>query len=411
MAEQYIIIPGTQQRVYEGSVVMLHRLPNLRWILHNGYYSYNGRKQKGWYFSSIPSDTTMPVFNEDLVAMTVIDGSAPVPPGPCPPGPFPPGPIPPGPGPVPPAPIPIPFTPRDKAQLDSAMITVDDIAERDKLSGSYLPDGKIVRVNDSDGKGTIEYYSWNSETSSWDEASLGYRYITREEFEQLTASNIVEVEWKDEEGALVLTQMDGDTRPVDLKGIAHNIVADDRPDEIILTFPVFGQEDIVINVPKGSKIISLRFEKEYEFPDGSVKPAIVVTVVENGEQREIPADASGMVNIYQGGETNTATVWVESVDGVITADVRIASIVNNRLKISVDGGLYVELTDIEDRLSELERRATITEGEVGELVVTTEDGIQRSDMKIGGSTLSETGSDKLLTTEEAVIRALSWRDV
>ena len=82
-SEEYVIIPGTGQKVYEGSVVMLYRLPNLRWILHYGYYSHNAKKQQGWYFSSIPSDTTMPVFNEDLVAMKVIDGQ----PGPMPPAP------------------------------------------------------------------------------------------------------------------------------------------------------------------------------------------------------------------------------------------------------------------------------------------------------------------------------------
>ena len=165
MADQYIIIPGTQQKVYEGTVVVLHRLPNVKWIIHNGYYNYNGRKQKGWYFSSIPADTTMPVFNEDLVAMTILDDGGdtprpPYPPGPFPPGPFPPGPYPPGPfPPEPPAPVPIPFTPQDKKQVDAAMITVPTLRERDKLGNRYLIDGKLVRVNDIDGEGTVDYFT------------------------------------------------------------------------------------------------------------------------------------------------------------------------------------------------------------------------------------------------------------
>ena len=114
MAEKYIIVPGTQQKIYEGTVVVLFRLPNLKWILHNGYYNYGGKRRRGWYFSSIPADSAMPVFQEDLVNLRIVDE-----PGPCPPyPPFPPVP------PIPPVPIPTPFTPADKKQLDAAMLTL-----------------------------------------------------------------------------------------------------------------------------------------------------------------------------------------------------------------------------------------------------------------------------------------------
>lgn len=204
-AEEYVVIPGTQQRLYEGSVVMLNRLPDLRWMIHYGYYSYSGKKQKGWYFSSVPGDTTMPVFNEDLLAMEIIDEPnemyqsepdysseryeypRPYPPRPYPPTPYPPGPYPPRPylpGPYPPYPYPprpIPFTLRDKVQIDSSLVTVDTLAERNRLAMWGIQHGRIVRVNNIDGKGTLEYYSWNAATSSWDEASFGPRYMTRAE--------------------------------------------------------------------------------------------------------------------------------------------------------------------------------------------------------------------------------------
>lgn len=185
MSDQYIIIPGTNIKVFEGTVVVLNRLPSLKWILHHGPYYYSGRRQKGWYFSSIPSDTTMPVFNEDLVNMRVVDdpvNPCPPQPGPIPP-PFPPGPFPPGPGPIPPVPLPIPFTSDDKKKIDAAFITVDTLEDRDKLSSDILPEGKLLRVNDIDGHGTIEYYSWDDENSCWIEASFGSRYPDREEID------------------------------------------------------------------------------------------------------------------------------------------------------------------------------------------------------------------------------------
>ena len=164
---EYIIIPGTHQKVYENSVVVLFRLPDTKWILHCGYYSYNGVRQKGWYFSSIPSNTVMPVFIEDLVAMKVISGPQPVPPpGPHPP--FPPCP----PGPHPPAPIPIIFTPEDKKMIDASMITVETLEDRDRLSGDWLINGKIIRVNNVEG--AVEYYEWQSDNQQWVPASLGY---------------------------------------------------------------------------------------------------------------------------------------------------------------------------------------------------------------------------------------------
>ena len=151
MKADYIIIPGTQQKVYEGSIVVLNRLPGLKWIIHCGYYEYNGRKQKGWYFASIPSDTTMPVFKEDLVAMRVIDESGDHPE----PHPHPHPPIPPH----PPAPIPVIFTPDDKKMIERSMITVPSLEERDKLGNKHLINGKVVRVNDDEGQ--VEYYEWN----------------------------------------------------------------------------------------------------------------------------------------------------------------------------------------------------------------------------------------------------------
>lgn len=345
--EQYVIIPGTQKRVYEGSVVMLNRLPLLRWIIHFGVYDYNGKRQKGWYFSSIPADTTMPVFTEDLVAMQVIDdsedpynpGPTPPPIPPCPPRPFPPG---------PPAPIPIPFTPRDKAQLDEAMLTVETLAGRDKLGRAGLPNGKIVRVNDVDGEGKIEYYSWNADESKWEEASLGYRYMTRDEVLNEVSNDIIEIVWSNEEGVLVLTNHGGSAvDPVNLVGVAHDPIY--SAEELTLRIPVYGGEDITIVIPKDTYIRAIRFEPEWHFdePEPHVAPAIVVTVSNGETEYEIAGDASEMVNIYTGKDTATVQVVIDSNSGDVTANVKLAPIENNPLKVDLDNqGLWVDLSGV-----------------------------------------------------------------
>lgn len=467
MAERFIVVPGTDKKLFDGTVVILNRLPNLRWILHYGPYFYAGKKHTGWYFCSIPSDTTMPVFNEDLVNLQVIDQpDCPYPPGPFPPGPFPPGPC-------PPAPIPVPFTPQDKKQLSSAMLTVDTLFERDALSRYTLQDGKIVRVNDIDGQGTLEYYSWCAATGSWQEASLGYRYMTREEIEQSIGSDIVDIAWSNEEGALVITNHNNDKSKTELTGLAHDLVFDNE--ELTIRVPIYGKPDLVIKIPEDKHIVAIRFEPEWDF-DGVIKPAIVVTVSDGKASEDIAGDATGLYNIYKGGETPTAKILINSASNQITAQVKLSSIPENAIGIDNEG-LYVDLSgyvhkqnidsnlvlvsdgnggftyggpgveienatpisnlpnpdktivtanlvvqaieaaieavviDVEERLSSIEERINFGSGVDGDLLVTSGDKLSRSNAKIGGSELSEGSTESLVARETAVIEALSWRFV
>lgn len=95
----YILIPHTNFKLYDGSVVILSRFPDTRWIVHNGFYSFNGTQANGWYFESIPAGTIMPLTEPDLEGIYVVSSPS----GGCPhPKPWPgPGPFPPVPGPGP----------------------------------------------------------------------------------------------------------------------------------------------------------------------------------------------------------------------------------------------------------------------------------------------------------------------
>ena len=92
MADDYLIVPDTGEKITDGTVVVLYRLPNMRWIVHHGDYSYNGHKESGCYVSSIPSQTNMTLYITDLCMIRIIDRSCipvPCPPiPPCPPPPY-----------------------------------------------------------------------------------------------------------------------------------------------------------------------------------------------------------------------------------------------------------------------------------------------------------------------------------
>ena len=172
---------------------MLDRFPGTKWVVHNGWYSYNGRQYSGWYFCSIPANTIIPVSEEDLQLLTVVSGQVdalepeldeteeskkccprppfppprppfpppgpyvPVPPDPCPRPPFPPGP-----GPIPPS-----VLAKLIAEMEGAFITVPTLEHRDALypSEDLIPDGKLVRVNSVSGE-TV-YYVWNKYGTTW----------------------------------------------------------------------------------------------------------------------------------------------------------------------------------------------------------------------------------------------------
>ena len=468
MSTEYIIVPGTQTKIFENSIVVLYRLPKVKWIVKLGNYEYNGKRRKGWYFSSLPSGTTMPVFTEDLVALRVVDGPTPrpFPPGPCPPGP-----------PTPPAPLPVIFTPEDKEMIARSTITVDDLEARDKLADSNTIDGKVVRVNDIDGQGTVEYYQWDSTNSTWVPATLGFRYMTRDEIKQELDTCVVDIVWSDSKGALVVTRYDGTDGEVQLAGVVHDPIY--NVEDLTLRLPIYGREDFVVVLPNGESVVGVRYEENYERPDGTRGPSLVLTVSDGKQTHEIVGNADGLVDVYTGGTTDTIRVNVSSDHCEITADVKIAEIENNAIQVD-STGLYVDihnkvdkaeitegyilvangdggftyggagvalyqsgilhdigdsgvvtanvieaaivaaiqaseqriqnaLDEINNRLDDVEARI-VGDGPTDKLITSTSTGVQRSEFTIGGDTLSSE-SINAVATESAVKDAIAWKGI
>ena len=172
MADRVTLDSGIQ--IIDGSIVILARFPDTKWIVHKGWYSYQGNQYNGWYLSSIPSQTTMPLLDSDLIGIRVVGGNCS-----CPDQPFPsPNPPVPGGGGG--------LKPEMAWELNRAWITVDTLEQLSRLNRRLIPDGKIVRVNDT-GDGTAKYYRYDQAKSIWAEEYFGIditNYVSKEDLSQ-----------------------------------------------------------------------------------------------------------------------------------------------------------------------------------------------------------------------------------
>lgn len=186
-------------RLIEGTVVLLSRFPGTKWVIRNGWYRYNDEEFYGWYFSSIPAQTTMPINDDDLTMLSVVTddrcwGCLPssIPSPSAPPISAPP---------MPPTPVPTPVYPpyqvnplpqisdmELRQELDKAFITVQTIMERDKLKfSSLIPDGKLIRVNhvyESDIDLGPKYYRYIQNAGSFEEIHIENE-VTRADYKKL----------------------------------------------------------------------------------------------------------------------------------------------------------------------------------------------------------------------------------
>lgn len=152
---QYVVVPGTDIRFYDSDIIKIDTRPGLKWIVHVGWYIYQGVQNYGWYFVSIKDGEILPVSVIDLTLCSLdtlktqgselYDGKV--------------------------VNYTRPFTPADAEVLRRTFITLDTIEQRDNLDASKLVDGRLVRVNDVGG--VVGYYSWNAATQSWEKVDWG----------------------------------------------------------------------------------------------------------------------------------------------------------------------------------------------------------------------------------------------
>ena len=146
----YMVIPGTDIRLYDTDIVKISNKPNTKWIVHLGWYVYDNVQNYGWYFESIKNGEVLPVSIIDLTLCTLVtlktqgseayDGKV--------------------------VNFTRPFTDADAEILKRAFITVDTIEQRDNIDKRKLINGKLVRVNG--GEDPAQYYAWNADTQTWE---------------------------------------------------------------------------------------------------------------------------------------------------------------------------------------------------------------------------------------------------
>lgn len=147
---KFIVIPGTDIRLYDGDIVKISNKPKDKWIVHTGWYIYNDVQNFGWYFVSIKNGEILPVSVIDLTLCSLVtlktqgselyDGKV--------------------------VNYTRPFTLADAEILNRSFITLDTLEQRDNLDKKKIINGKMVRVNNTEGPAS--YYAWNAETQTWD---------------------------------------------------------------------------------------------------------------------------------------------------------------------------------------------------------------------------------------------------
>lgn len=147
---KFIVIPGTDIRLYDGDIVKISNKPKIKWVVHVGWYIYDEVQNFGWYFVSIKNGDILPVSAIDLTLCTldttktqgsgITDGKV--------------------------VNYTRPFTLADAEILNRTFITLDTLEQRDNIDPHKLINGKMVRVNNEEGP--ANYYVWNAETQTWD---------------------------------------------------------------------------------------------------------------------------------------------------------------------------------------------------------------------------------------------------
>lgn len=215
----FLVIPGTDIRIYDSDIVKISNRPNIKWIVHAGWFIYENSQSFGWYFESILNGEILPVSVVDLTlcSLDVIktqgselyDGKV--------------------------INYTRPFTVADAEVIKRCFITVDTIEQRDNLDKKKLVDGKLVRVNDVGG--VVGYYSWNISTQTWDKVDWGGS----------SSGGIPEVEGT-EERPIILSRLDeGLYRVKGYYKICSNDETSQHTDIDHIAF-VSGQETIQIEV-------------------------------------------------------------------------------------------------------------------------------------------------------------------
>ena len=239
----------------------------------------------------------------------------------------------------------------------------------------------------------------------------------------------------------------------ELTGVTHNPVYDST--QLKLTIPVYGGDDVVVNIPKDKFVTAGTYNAETQ--------NIELTIEGQKEKVEIPAAA--LVDVYTPNNNDKNVTITISDTNEVSASIKIDPSASNALSYDVTNGFMVDVSSKLDKLQDaagLQIVTSKTDGTIGEsgisikatgelgtsatevpvasviaaaisaavnassddtkldkvtgvvdnLVAFDVDGaIKDSGVKAGGAKLSETPDKNTLVTEAAVADIVSWRQL
>ena len=190
------------------------------------------------------------------------------------------------------------------------------------------------------------------------------------------------------DGELSVTK-DGVDSTIPLNGMVYTPSYDEITRK--LTIPIVGSSALEINFAKDTAVTAGKYNEDTN--------EIWLTLAEDktytDESKLIKIPAQGLIDIYTGKATSTATTTVSDTNE-ISVDVKISAESGNSLSVKSDG-LYV---NVPSDVNKLDKVAT---GHVDEIITANADGtIKVSGKSIGGATLLPTPDLNTLATEAAV---------
>lgn len=131
-----------------------------------------------------------------------------------------------------------------------------------------------------------------------------------------------------------------------LSGVAHGVTYDSAL--LKITIPQYGQDDLVINIPKDKFVTAGKYYEDYPENNPTHHKVIVLTIETQADPVIIPAEA--LVNIYTADNTSKNLVVTITDDNKISAQLIIDPASGNALTYS-DAGFMVDVSGKLDKLS------------------------------------------------------------
>ena len=159
-------------------------------------------------------------------------------------------------------------------------------------------------------------------------------------FAELLSQNLPDVSYSN--GTLTLGSGEN-TKTAQLTGV----VSQPSYSDLVLTLPVIGGDNVVVNLPKDNFVRSGHYEANAELPEGGTGPALVLVVdsdEEPGGETEIVIPAAELVQIMTSNNVGKDITVTITENGVISASAKIDTATGNAL-VTGENGLKVQIID------------------------------------------------------------------